>query len=159
MNYFELFEIPITPEVNQVELNKKYLALQRKYHPDFFTNASEDEKSEALERSSLINEGLKTLKNPENTLQYVLQLKGLIEPEEKYRLPNDFLMEMMELNEELDEQSLTAIKAYETGLYKEVQPILQGYDDQKITAEELARLKEYYYKKKYLRRILDRISG
>ena len=159
MNYFELFEIPITPEVNQVELNKKYLALQRKYHPDFFTNASEDEKSEALERSSLINEGLKTLKNPENTLQYVLQLKGLIEPEEKYRLPNDFLMEMMELNEELDEQSLTAIKAYETGLYKEVQPILQGYDDQKITAEELARLKEYYYKKKYLRRMVDRISG
>jgi hypothetical protein len=48
--------------------------------------------------------GLKILQDRDQTIKYVLQLKGLLEEEEKYQLPPDFLMEMMEMNEKLLEE-------------------------------------------------------
>ena len=61
MNYFELFEIPVSLIVDQNKLSSQYFALQKKYHPDFFTNATEEEQGEVLEKSSMINKGFKTL--------------------------------------------------------------------------------------------------
>ena len=90
---------------------------------------------------------------------YVLQLKELLEEEEKYQLPPAFLMEMMELNEELSQNSAVQIQELENQLYTDVQPIIENYDDATVTIPNLLKLKEYYYKKKYLQRILDRLEG
>ena len=87
----------------------------------------------------------------------MLQLKGLLEEEEKYQLPPAFLLEMMELNEELSENSAKQINELEKELYTGVRPIIENYDDATTTAD-LLKVKEYYYKKKYLQRILDRIT-
>ncbi|MGH2565313.1 MAG: DnaJ domain-containing protein, partial [Ginsengibacter sp.] len=46
MNYFELFEIPVSLTVSQKEIQSKYFELQKKYHPDFFSNADEDEQAD-----------------------------------------------------------------------------------------------------------------
>jgi len=159
MNYFELFELPVSLKIDQAALTKKYFELQKKYHPDFYTRANEYEQEEALEISSQLNKALKVFKNPQETIKYVLQLKGLLEEEEKYQLPPDFLMEMMELNEELSDDSAARIATLEKELYNEVEPIVESYNDAQTTQAELARLKEYYYKKKYLKRILDRLAG
>ena len=86
MNYFELFGIPVTITVDRSLLSKKYVELQRKYHPDFYTQSTDDEQAEALEKSSIINKALKVLQNEEATIKYVLQLKGLLEEEEKYAI-------------------------------------------------------------------------
>ena len=157
MNYFELFGMQVTIKVDKSMLARKYLELQKKYHPDFFAQGTEAEQAEALEMSSQLNSALKTLRNEEATIKYVLQLKGLLEEEEKYPLPPEFLMEMMELNEELSEGSGEQINALEKSLYAEVAPIIENYDDAHVSIPELMKLKEYYYKKKYLRRILDRM--
>jgi molecular chaperone HscB len=163
MNYFELFDIPVSLKVDSASLSKKYFELQKKYHPDFYTRSSEDEKFDALEKSSLINKALKTLQNEEETIKYVLQQKQLLEEEEKYTLPPDFLMEMLELNEAVMEEEPAAvtkkIEAVEAELYGEVKAIIDTYKEGTTTSEELLRVKEYYYKKKYLQRILDRIDG
>jgi molecular chaperone HscB len=159
MNYFELFELPIKLQINQATLAQKYIELQKKYHPDFFAKGTEHEQEQALEISSQLNKALKTLKNQDQTIKYVLQLKQLLEEEEKYQLPPAFLMEMMELNEELGEGSARQIEALETQLYSEVQPIIENYNDATATTADLLKLKEYYYKKKYLQRILDRLEG
>jgi len=163
MNYFELFEIPVSIKVDKSLLAKKYIGLQRKYHPDFYTQSGEDEQAGALEKSSVINKALKVLQNEETTIKYILQLKGLLEEEEKYSLPPVFLMEMMELNENLESTEPGNFKAqvsvYEEDIYAEVKGIIDNYSDATITHEDLLRLKEYYFKKKYLQRILDRISG
>jgi molecular chaperone HscB len=162
MNYFELFEIPVSIKVDKQLLSKKYVELQKKYHPDFYTQSTEDEQDDALEKSSAINKALKVLKNEDQTIKYVLQLKGLLEEEEKYTLPPAFLMEMMELNESLEEEdanSKTQASGYIDELYKDVADIIKNYNDALITKEDLLKLKEYYYKKKYLQRILDRIDG
>lgn len=159
MNYFELFELPVRFNIDKTSLALKYFALQKKYHPDFFTQANEAEQEEALERSSMANRALKTLQNKDATIKYLLQLKGLLEEEEKYELPPDFLMEMMELNEELSDNTHQQINEIEKNLYSGVAFIIEHYDDAITTTPELLKVKEYYYKKKYLQRILDRIEG
>jgi molecular chaperone HscB len=159
MNYFELFELPVSIQIDKTRLAQKYFELQKKYHPDFFANGTEHEQEQALEISSQLNKALKVLKNQDQTIKYVLQLKNLLEEEEKYPLPPAFLMEMMELNEELSADSTKQIEELETALYNEVAVIIENYNDATSTAAELLKLKEYYFKKKYLQRILDRLEG
>ena len=163
MNYFELFDIPVSLKIDKASLPKKYFDLQKKYHPDFYTQSTDEEKLEALEKSSLINKALKTFQNEDETIKYVLQQKQLSEEEEKYALPPDFLMEMLELNEAVMEEEAAIIKkriaSVEDELYAEVESIIDNYKEGVTTDRELLQVKEYYYKKKYLQRILDRIDG
>jgi molecular chaperone HscB len=166
MNYFELFEMPVTLQINGEELSKKYFELQKKYHPDFFSNADEQEQTEVLEKSSAINKGYKIFRDADETIKYVLQLRNLLEDEEKYELPPDFLVEMMELNEalsEVDDSSLeemeTKMSQLEKHLYEQVQNIIEYFNDEITTNEQLLLVKDYYFKKKYLKRILERLDG
>ena len=64
MNYFELFDIPVSLNIDKAAITKKYVELQKKYHPDFFTqeNAAMN-KEEALEKSSAINKAMKVFQN------------------------------------------------------------------------------------------------
>jgi molecular chaperone HscB len=159
MNYFELFELPVSFKTDKAILNQKYFELQKRYHPDFFASGTEHEQEQALEISAQLNKALKVLKDRDQTIKYVLQLKGLLEEEEKYQLPPAFLMEMMELNEELSDDSAQQVQELEEQLYKEVAPVIENYNDAATTTEDLLKLKEYYFKKKYLQRILDRLEG
>ncbi len=162
MNYFDLFGIPITLKVDKSVLAKKYFELQREFHPDFYTQSDESEQQGALEKSAQINKGLKVLQQQDATIQYVLQLRGLVSEDEKYSLPPDFLMEMMELNEKLEEEDAQSLKKevsqLEDSLYEEIKDIIENYDNDSISSEKMEKLKEYYFKKKYLQRILDRIA-
>lgn len=159
MNHFELFELPIAFKIDKSKLAQKYFELQKKYHPDFFAQGTEHEQEQALEISSQLNKALKIFKDQDQTIKYVLQLKDLLEEEEKYQLSPAFLMEMMDLNEELSENSAQQISEIEKQLYREAQPIIEHYDDATGSTADLLILKEYYYKKKYLQRILDRLEG
>lgn len=159
MNYFELFGLPVSIKIDKSKLAQQYFALQKKYHPDFFANSTEHEQDEALEISSQLNKALKIFKDEDQIIKYILQLKNLSEDDEKYQLPPEFLMEMMELNEELSTESAGEIDKLEQQLYGEVQEIIDNYDDATVTEADLLKLKDYFYKKKYLQRILDRLDG
>lgn len=158
MNYFELFELPVAIKIDKALLSEKYFALQKKFHPDFFTQETEFEQAEALELSSQVNKAFKIFKTEDETLKYLLQLKDILEDEEKYQLPPDFLMEVMELNENLSENSAAEIKQFGNNLHNDVKDIIENYNDSTVTKEQLLLLKEYYFKKKYLQRILDRLA-
>lgn len=159
MNYFELFEIPVSLKVDKSVLAKKYFELQKKYHPDFYTNSDDEEQAAVLEKSSSINKGLKLLQNQDETIKYVLQQKGLLSDDEKYQLPPHFLMEMMELNENLSAESALEIEEIENNLYDEVKKIIDNFNPVSTSTEELLQVKEYYFKKKYVQRILERLDG
>ncbi|WP_207493579.1 Fe-S protein assembly co-chaperone HscB [Aridibaculum aurantiacum] len=165
MNYFQLFEIPVSLQPDKQLLKQKFYVLSRKYHPDFFTQENQMEQAEALEISSMLNQAYKTLQNQDETIKYVLMQKGLLEEEEKYQLPPDFLMEVMELNEQLQEAQMEsnaedlekmkqAIANLQEEIYVPVKDIIASYNDETTTIEELQPVKEYYFKKKYLDRIL-----
>ena len=83
MNYFELFEIPVSLTIDKAAITKKYVALQKKYHPDFFTQENEYAQDEALEKSSAINKAMKVFKTQEAVIKYLLEIKGMVVEEEK----------------------------------------------------------------------------
>ncbi|MFN0083302.1 MAG: Fe-S protein assembly co-chaperone HscB [Ferruginibacter sp.] len=161
MNYFELFELPIAPVVDRSGISKKYFELQKKFHPDFFTNETEADKENALEQSAAINKGFNIFSNKEKTIEYFLQLNGVITADEKYHLPPDFLMEMMDLNEAIDEKDAaiqTKIDEFENGLDADIADLISVERSAVLDENDLKKLKAYYYKKKYLKRILDRLD-
>ncbi|MBL0232640.1 MAG: Fe-S protein assembly co-chaperone HscB [Chitinophagaceae bacterium] len=161
MNYFEIFHIPLALKVNKDELTGKYFELSRQFHPDYFANGSDKEQMDALENSALLNKAYKTFQQPDETIKYVLGLKGLLQEEEKYELPPAFLMEVLEINEQLmdletdeDKAGLRlAVENLEKDLYEPVKEIIEHYKEGITSEEELLQVKEYYYKKKYLDRI------
>jgi molecular chaperone HscB len=159
MNYFELFNLPITLTPDKRLLMERYVALQKQYHPDYHTQADEESRERALEISSTINKALKTLQNRDSLLTYVLELNGTITPDEKYNLPADFLMEVMELNETIDDETAASVARLNDEIFSPVADILANYNHEQVSTAALQQLKAYYYKKKYLQRILDRING
>jgi len=162
MNYFELYSIPISLNPDQAVVKKKFYELSRKYHPDFNSQGTEEEQADALEKSSLVNMAYKAFQHPDETIKYVLQLKGLLEEEEKYQLAPDFLMEVLDLNEQAldvseqaDIDKLTnTIANFQKEIYEPVEAVITNYKEGITTEKELLQVKEYYYRKKYLDRIL-----
>lgn len=167
MNYFEVYELPVQLVVDKQVLKKKYFELSRRFHPDYFAQQDVAAQQEALEQSALINKAFKTFSNRDETIKYVLELKGVLTESEKYNLPPDFLMEMMELNERVAETAIdpaerTAVQQevlqIEAMLYKPVKNVIENYQDGMTTAEELVQVKEYYFKKKYLERLKQQMG-
>lgn len=165
MNYFELYDMPVSLQPDAETVKKKFYALSRKHHPDFYTNASETEQAQVLELSSEVNKAYKIFTNGDETIKYVLGQKGLLAEEEKYELPTPFLMEMLELSEQMmdakEADNLEAlllvrqqINNVQTQIYEPVKRIVEHYQEGVTSKEELLQVKEYYYKKKYLSRIL-----
>jgi molecular chaperone HscB len=102
-------------------------------------------------------------------MEYILKEKGIYGEEGKNKVPQDFLMEMMDINEALMELEFdfdqatfeTAkqnIKDLEAGLYNEILGILKNYDNETVTAEELEQIKDFHFKRKYLLRIQNNLS-
>jgi molecular chaperone HscB len=167
MNYFDLFGIPVQLKIPPRTLSKTFFELSRKFHPDYFVKEGAGVQAEALEKSAMLNRAYKVFQNTDDTIKYVLQLKGLLEEEEKYELPPEFLAEVMEINEQLmDRPEVTvtddlelAIKNLEKEIYGPVRKIVEEYKDDTSTTQELLQVKEYYYKKKYLDRIRRQLAG
>ncbi len=168
MNYFEIFDLPVQLKVDKDDLPKKYFELSRRFHPDFFANATAAEQEKALEITASLNKAFKTFQNPDETIKYVLQLKGLLEEEEKYQLPAGFLSQVLEINEQLmdaeDNPALrlslqTGIDNLQSEIYEPVKEIVEHYQDGVTSEKELLQVKEYYYKKKYIDRIRRELAG
>lgn len=161
MEYFEMFGIPVRLKVDTSSLSDRFFELSRKFHPDYYANADEAARKEALEQSAKLNKAMQTLQDMDETIKYVLQQKGLMMEEEKFDLPTDFLMEVLEINEQLMDEEDNATRAkqepilekLQSEIYEPVQEIVENYQEGITTQKELLQVKEYYYKKKYLDRI------
>ena len=169
MTLFELYELQPSFNLDKSLVKQQYFLLSRKYHPDFITNGTDDEKNEALEKIALTNKAYKVFSSQDETIKYVLQLKGLLDEEEKYALPNEFLMEMMDLNEQLTDAKMEEnqllidnckfkINNYQSSIKQEVENIVSAETIDNFSDSELLKVKDYYFKKKYLNRILDSIK-
>lgn len=168
--YFDLFQIPIQLKVPKDTIKQKYFALSRQSHPDYFINGSAEDQQKALENTAQLNKALKTFSNDDATIKYVLEIKGLLAENEKYNLPPQFLMQMMELNEALSELALDdanenktkilqQVEEAETDIYEPVQAIIENYREGQTTDTELLKVKDYYFKKKYIQRLKQQITA
>ena len=100
-NYFSFFKLPIKYHLDLSSLEVKFYELSRKFHPDFFSQASEVERRYSTDRTSMLNDAYRTLKDPIRRANYLLTLQGF-QPK-KEQTPPDLLEEIFELNEQIED--------------------------------------------------------
>lgn len=170
MTHFEFYGLPVALKLEEAAVRRVYLLNSKKYHPDFHTLADEDERASMLELSTRNNEAYKVLSDPDKRLRYVLEIKGLLGQEtEQPSLPQDFLMEMMDINETLMEleldfdagryaSAMQMVEQMENTLQQQVQPILDTWDESSGSEAGLRAARDFFFKKRYLLRIKENLS-
>ncbi|XP_041856593.1 iron-sulfur cluster co-chaperone protein HscB [Melanotaenia boesemani] len=103
-SYFKIMDCDYTFTLDTQKLQTRYLQLQRSLHPDNFSQKSVKEREFSESQSALVNKAYRTLLKPLSRGLYMLELEGLrLEEGTDSGADSDFLMELMEINEALDE--------------------------------------------------------
>lgn len=104
MDYFTLFGLPVSYHLDMPLLTTRFQDLQRQYHPDKFASRPAAEQLAAVQQSATINQAWQTLRHPLTRAEYMLSLHGFDLASEQHTVRDTaFLMEQLELREELDE--------------------------------------------------------
>jgi molecular chaperone HscB len=105
-DYFSFLGLPRRLHIDPHELERNFRELSRKFHPDYFYNATPAERLASLERSSYLNDAYRTLRNPVARAEHLLAIEGLPPAKSEEggpKVPPALLEEVFALNEELDE--------------------------------------------------------
>ncbi|OCG06998.1 Fe-S protein assembly co-chaperone HscB [Gilliamella sp. wkB178] len=161
-NYFELFELPTQLPVDTTILTKHYQQLQRQYHPDNFASVNDNEKVLIIQKSAMINDAYKILKNPITAAEYFLSLQGFdVSTEQNIIHDADFLLEQFSLRERLDNienqddfDLLDDFHAEIVECRKNVYDQLLQY----IKEQDWKAALNHIYKIRYLNRLIEQIE-
>jgi molecular chaperone HscB len=102
-DHFERLGLPRRFSVDPAAIEREYLARSRAVHPDFHQLGSAAEQRASLEQTAALNEAYLTLKDPFRRAEYLLSLHGGPTAQQEKNHDQDFLMEMMELRERIEE--------------------------------------------------------
>jgi molecular chaperone HscB len=168
--YFDLFSLPVLFQTDMSALKKRFYQLSREFHPDYHTHVSEVEQAAVTEKYALINQAFKVLSDEYSRRQYILEMKGVLTGSDE-KLPADFLMEMMELNEEIDSMLTSeseiarsgadeVISSYEHSLKASLQDLESASDNTGHSDNGLlVKIKECHLKTRYLLRIREKVAN
>ena len=161
--HFELFELPVSFDLNLQDLSQRYRELQRVVHPDKFVNASDYERRLSVENAALINDAYQILKSPQRRARYMLELQSVLFDDEKdTALDPEFLMEQIELREALGELnqnndpmvSLNKIMLDINGrIDAVVQSLQEGLKSEHLTDDQKITLKQLVHKMQFLNKL------
>ncbi len=156
-NYFQLFELPRSMQVDEDLLDKRYKLLQRKYHPDRFSNGSQAEKRWSMQAASLLNQAKTTLADPLLRATYLLTLEGIdLNSEIDTHMSNEFLVAQMQLREELEKVSIAPdpfaeIEKLSIQIKTEIKNIQSGFENAIIsgdTDKSRSKVREWQFLKR-----------
>ena len=138
--HFAQFDLQPAFLVDLDELGQRYRELVRSVHPDRFADAPEREQRVALERGAQLNEAYQTLKSAPRRALYLLTLSGHELPLEATVQDPEFLLQQMQLREELEElqdsADLAGVATFKRRLKAAyLSAVLQGYTRQSAQAE------------------------
>ena len=105
-DYFAFFGVPRQLGLDAQDLERRFRELSRKFHPDYYYNATPSERLASLERSSYLNDAFRVLRNLPSRIEYLLSLEGLpaiAAADSNAKVPPELLEEVFALNEELDD--------------------------------------------------------
>lgn len=118
MDHFERLGLPRRFSVDGDAIERAYLARSRALHPDFHQLGSGGERRASLELTAALNEANLTLRDPIRRAEYLLSLHGGPTGLQEKSLDQTFLMEMMDVREQLEvaqasknEAALAALEA------------------------------------------------
>ena len=166
MTYFEAFGIEPKLSIDTADLQQRFYRLSREFHPDRFTRRPVEEQQQALERTSLLNDGLRILKDPVRRAEYVLKHNGFDIGEQRTKdVPPELLEEVFELNmalEESDKDQLDAFKTKFNAMLGDIDSQLAGLFakyDQAQSRDELAAIRAVLNRRRYIDNLVQKIDS
>ena len=171
MNHFELFGLPLQFQLDGSLLSSQFRDLQRQFHPDKFAIASERDRLLAVQKAAQINDAYQVLKNPISRAEYLLVQHGEdIRGEQQTMQDPMFLMEQMELREELEdiadssdpEDALLAFEGKVSKMYKQQLSAIQQELESEAwleAADRVRKLKFIAKLKNEIELVEDRLIG
>ncbi len=163
-NFFELFELPVSYDVNLNQVQKKYMDLQKQVHPDKFANASDQEKRLSMQQTSWINEAQATLKDPVLRAIYLLKIKGTdINLENETTMDAAFLMQQLEMRERLEHikqegDPLAALDSMAKELKTSTQDMMDAFSEA-YQAEQIDDAREWIRKLQFMQKAKKEIDN
>jgi molecular chaperone HscB len=102
-DYFTCLGFPRRLMMDQSELEARFYELSRAFHPDFYQNKTETEKTISLGNSATLNTAYRTLRDPIQRAEYLLDLEAGAVKTIRTSPPADLFEEILELQETLEE--------------------------------------------------------
>lgn len=97
------FDAPVLA-LDSAELQARFYKLTRQFHPDRFARRPAAEQQAALDMTSMLNDGVRILRDPVKRAEYVLSRNGFEIGEQRSKdVPAELLEEVFELNMALEE--------------------------------------------------------
>jgi hypothetical protein len=156
-NAFEFFGLKPSLNLDAKELRSRYLEIQRQGHPDL--KGDDSSEINVIELANRFYEELRTSRGVVRSYLLSMEVIDL----NQNRLPKDFLLEMMGLNDEIDEKHGGDIAAGERAeamlnqADSELKEALNLLKD--MSSPNLDELVEWYQKSKYLDRLRKNFLG
>jgi molecular chaperone HscB len=135
-DHFEVLGLPRSFRLDGKALEERHLELTRLLHPDRHAAGGAGARRLALEKSIAVNDAYRTLKDPVRRAVYLLQGRGVDLSEtgaHRQTVPQEVLLEVMELREELAEARAAKDGARIAALAKRVRA------DREAALEDLGR--------------------
>lgn len=160
--YFEFFGLPRNLALDTTDLEKRFYALSRKYHPDLYARKSRAEQEEALEASAVLNDAYRTLREPVARLTYLLKFEGFDIGEQGTKdVPPELLEEIFELNMALEEGDSSGRERFlemRADIDAEMQRKFSTWDTGR-DRESLTELRGLLNRRKYVSNLINKTSG
>ncbi len=141
-SHFELFGLTPAFAIDLARLEQAYREIQSRVHPDRFAHAGDAERRASLQWTTRVNEAYRALKSPVQRASHLLSLHGVdVAFETNTAMPQEFLMQQMELREALE----TAVHGKDPNGLAKLQKDLAGEKQtlEKQLAERIDRHKDY----------------
>jgi molecular chaperone HscB len=113
-DYFTCLGFPRRLTIDSNELEAKFYELSRIFHPDFYQNKSETEQAISLGNAATLNSAYRTLRDPIQRAEYLLDLEAGAVKEIRTSPPADLFEEILELQDTLEEYR-TSDRGSQTG--------------------------------------------
>ena len=161
-NYFEIFSLQESFDLDIEKLTVEYKNLQSQMHPDKFSDADDATRLNALQLSSIVNDAFVTLKSPLKRAAYLLTLNG-INPEENNQehLSESLLLQQMAWRDLLDDateaEDINAIEDLKQKVMEEHQNCIIEFQDC-VNAYNFVDAKPVYNKLQFVEKMLSEIN-
>ena len=103
MDYFTCLGLPRKLNIDTGRLESKFYEMSRAFHPDFYEGKSEMERAVSLANSAVLNQAYRTLKDPIQRVEYLLQLEAGAAKDIPGKAPADLFETILEIQEHLEE--------------------------------------------------------
>jgi len=166
-NYFDFFGLPHKLNLDHQDLEARFYALSRQWHPDRFARGTAEQRRISEEATATLNDGYRTLKEPISRAEYLLKEYGFDIGEQKSNhVPPELLEEVFELNMALEEIEASRPQLEEArkrflGMREDLDRELAGqfaaYDESQDKAV-LERIRAILNKRRYIRNLVNQVE-